>query len=293
MDVEPVVIASEVAYDGTRYAGWARQERDTTIQGLLAGALEQVFLRRLPETHLVLHGASRTDAGVHALGQVASFVLGSDRTGGRQATAPHASGESVDLARAMTSLASMLPADVRVLRMGVAPPGFDARRSSIGKRYRYHMSLGRSCSPFLSRYVLEVPVRTDPEPMREAAAALLGDVDMRAFMARAGHEGPAPRAIKGSSLRLDERMGVWVYEIEASGFLRHAVRRIVGTLLMAGQGKLSPRDVQEIAREGRSVDAGPTVPPHGLFLWEVLYPEGTLPWTAADRAADLLTFPGL
>ena len=250
--------ALRIAYDGTDFAGWARQPAVSTVQESIEGALYDVLGRRERPR---LSVAGRTDAGVHARGQVASFE--SDRVGGRL----------------LPGLNGLLPPTIRVDGVAEVEPEFDARRSAAAKTYRYHLDWDRIGSPFLRRFWLSVPRPLHLDAMSEAARHLEGEIDMGVFAAHRARapqaDGPAFRTVYSSEFRYTDERGV--FEIVGSGFLHHAVRRIVGTLLEVGKGKLSPRKVARLAREGESDSAGPTIGASGLFLWEVSYPDGLTP----------------
>jgi tRNA pseudouridine38-40 synthase len=240
------VIRLIVGYDGTDFCGWQRQQGDRTVQGEVEEALARLAGKRIPVV-----GAGRTDAGVHALGQVASFRA-----------ALHL-GEA-ELLRALNAL---LPGDVRVSSVRTAPPGFDARKSARSKIYRYRIFNGARVSPFLFRYVLHWPGRLDFEKMAEAARLFKRKADFTAFSSnRLLHP---MRWVMRSELR--KKGQEITYTIEADGFLRYMVRTIVGTLLEVGRGKIEPRTIEDLfARKKRSL-ASPTAPAKGLCLIKVIY----------------------
>ena len=198
-------------------------------------------------------GASRTDAGVHALRQVASLTLD---TG----IAPEA------LRRALNAL---LPAQVRVTDARPAPAGFDARRSALGKRYLYVIDRAASADPFLRRYAWHLPRPLDAGTMRQGLQHLLGKHDFTAFCAAAGRDRSPTCTVR--SARVLTRRDRLAVLISADSFLHHMVRNIVGSLVEVGRGARPPGWMAEI-RDGRDRRrAGPTAPPHGLFLVRVLY----------------------
>ena len=198
-------------------------------------------------------GASRTDAGVHALRQVASLTLD---TG----IAPEA------LRRALNAL---LPAQVRVTDARPAPAGFDARRSALGKRYLYVIDRAASADPFLRRYAWHLPRPLDAGAMRQGLQHLLGKHDFTAFCAAAGRDRSPTCTVR--SARVLTRRDRLAVLISADSFLHHMVRNIVGSLVEVGRGARAPGWMAEI-RDGRDRRrAGPTAPPHGLFLVRVLY----------------------
>ena len=235
-----------VGYDGTDFRGWQRQPDGRTVQGVLEEAVFKVTRKRT-----VVHGAGRTDAGVHALGQVAGF------RGAFKLT------DEV-LYRALNAV---LPADVRVFSLEEAPSGFHARRSARSKLYRYRIVTAPQASPLDRRYVLHWPYPLKIGAMREAARLFVRTADFTAF---ASNRDRSPvRTVTRSELR---RSGdEIVYSIEAQGFLRYMVRTIVGTLLEVGRGRIRPADIEEIfGRKDRSL-AGPTAPARGLTLVRVDY----------------------
>jgi tRNA pseudouridine38-40 synthase len=241
-----------VSYDGTAYAGWQIQRGGPpTVQGLLLDAA-----RRLGGPAARVTGASRTDAGVHARGQVVSLV-----TGARHGAAALLGG-----------LNAALPRDVRVMRVDPAPPGFDARRGAVAKRYLYLIDNGRVPSPLTLRFAWHVAAPLDVPAMHAALAGLRGRHDFSAFRAAAGR-GTDPvctvRAIH--VVRRRERVAVLV---SADRFVHHMVRVIVGSAVEVGRGaRPAPWLAAALAARDRG-RAGPTAPPHGLVLLRVLYGRG-------------------
>ena len=235
-----------IGYDGTDFRGWQRQPDGRTVQGVLEEAVFKVTRKRT-----VVHGAGRTDAGVHALGQVAGF------RGVFKLT------DEV-LFRALNAV---LPADVRVFSLGEAPPGFHARRSARSKLYRYRIVHAPQASPLDRRYVLHWPYPLKLGAMREAARLFVRTADFTAFSSN--RDRSPVRTVTRSELR---RSGdEIVYTVEAQGFLRYMVRTIVGTLLEVGRGRIRPADIEEIfGNRDRSL-AGPTAPARGLTLVRVDY----------------------
>ncbi len=235
-------------YDGTDYVGWQRQPNGVSIQELVERAIEPIEGR--PVT---IVGAGRTDAGVHALGQVASVQLQS----------------AIDAATLMRALNATLPEDVRVASAEEAAPDFNARFSAIGKVYAYRIWRGAFLPPFERRYVWHVPPPLDVERMREAARPLTGSHDFSAFRAAGSDAATSERTIR--DLRVDAEDERMTLTIAGDGFLRYMVRAITGTLVEVGQGR---RPVESVAAALASRDraqAGPTAPAKGLVLLKVDY----------------------
>ena len=241
-------------YDGTDFSGWQRQAQgERTVQGCLEGALAELAERGGPPVTVM--GSGRTDAGVHAQGQVASVTLAT-----RLAPA--------ELRRALNA---KLPPDMAVLDVALAPEGFDARRSATGKCYRYAIWNGAERSPLRARRYAFVPLALDLAAMQQAAAALVGEHDFAAFQAAGSEVAHTTRALRRAEVA-GEPGGEVQLEFEASGFLRHMVRNLAGTLIEVGQGRRSVASVGELlaARDRRL--AGPTAPARGLTLLWVAYP---------------------
>jgi tRNA pseudouridine38-40 synthase len=243
-----------IAYDGTRYAGWQVQTRSSqrpTIQG----TIERVLSRILRESVKVV-GSGRTDAGVHALSQVAHVKTRSVAT----------------CERLLRSLNQLLPPDIAVTRVEEVKDTFHARFSASQKRYRYRVFTGSVVPPFIRPYVHQARAPLNLALMRREAAALKGRHDFRAF-ARARWEKDATiRTITGVQLR---RRGDEIHlEIEGNGFLHTMVRSVAGTLLDIGRGRLPPGTMRRMLVTGERRLAGTTAPPRGLALVFVAYEEG-------------------
>jgi tRNA pseudouridine38-40 synthase len=252
-------------YDGTNYVGWQRQAEGVSIQGLLEEALAP-----FEGGPLTVHGAGRTDAGVHALGQVASV---------RTRTAH----EVGTLQRALNAV---LPADVRVIAVEDARPEFHARFDAVSKTYEYRIARGRFVSVFQHRYVWHVPGALDVESMRRGAQALLGRHDFAAFQSTGGDVQTTERTIlsidvvENGGLIADPGSGAGgsernraplVVRVTGDGFLRHMVRAIAGTLVEVGLGRWPPSQVAEILDGRDRARAGRAAPPSGLVLVRVDY----------------------
>lgn len=242
-----------LAYDGTGFIGWQRQATGRSVQALVEEALA-----RLEGAPVTVIGASRTDAGVHALGQVASATLTRD---------PDAS----VLRRALNA---MLPPDLRVLAVEPALPDFHARSAARAKTYRYRVIVGEFVSPFERRIAWHVPGPLDIPEMQRAAQRFEGRHDFAAFQSAGGKVTTTVRTVAMSRLKAatgPEGYQEIIYEITGNGFLRHMVRAIVGTLVDVGAGRLNAGAIDGIFESRRRQDAGPTAPAHGLFLVAVTY----------------------
>ena len=238
-----------LAYDGTNYSGWQRQANAISIQQVV----EEAFAPLVSGVTPTVAGASRTDAGAHALGQVASVNADIDLT-------------TIAVQRALNV---RLPADIRVLGVVDATPGFHARFQSAGKSYRYRIVTTPVLSPFDRFYVWHSPEPKRVELMQEAAAHLVGRHDFASFQARGAFVRETVRTIE--KLELVESRGEIVIECDGDGFLRHMVRAIAGTLAEIGSGLRPPSSMREIleARDRRA--AGATAPASGLTLMSVRY----------------------
>jgi len=252
-----------VQYDGTNYVGWQRQAEGVSIQALLEEALEP-----FEGAPITVHGAGRTDAGVHALAQVASV----------RTRTKHGVGT---LGRALNAV---LPGDVRVLAVEDAAPGFHARFDAVSKTYAYRIANVSVVSAFEQRYVWHVPGRLDVEEMRRGAQVLVGRHDFAAFQSSGGEVESTERTIHSIEVGSDRgQTGVrpgsdpgltppaLTVTVTGDGFLRHMVRTIAGTLVDVGLGRWPARYVGDILASRDRRRAGRTAPASGLFLVRVEY----------------------
>ena len=251
-----------LSYDGSDFSGWQVQPDAVTVQGTLASAIGRITGEKvLPQ------GTGRTDAGVHALAQVATFVTES----------------SVPAANFVKALNDILPATVRVLEVTEVAADFHARHSVRAKTYRYRVYRGAICPPFLARYVWHYPYPLDEQAMGCAAAVVVGEHDFTSFAAvdaekginHEGHEGTrrdveckVRRIFSSEYQRVGDEL---VYAVCGSGFLHHMVRNLVGTFILVGKGTLHVEDVKPILEARNRSAAGATAPASGLYLVSVEY----------------------
>ena len=243
-----------LSYDGSDFSGWQVQPGASTIQGTLASAIG-----RITGENVLPQGSGRTDAGVHALAQVASFATSSP----------------IPVENFVKALNDILPPSIRIFEVSEVPADFHARRSAKGKTYQYRIFRGPICAPFLARYVWHFPYPLDEEAMAKAAREIIGEHDFTSFAAvdpeRGGENAEASnaRTIFGSSF--DRRGEELTYTVRGSGFLHHMVRNLVGTFILVGKGTLTPEDIQRVLAVRDRSAAGATAPASGLFLVSVEY----------------------
>lgn len=266
-----------LAYDGTDFAGWQRQAGDRSVQETLEHALGKMHGRPLGVV-----GAGRTDAGVHAAGQVAHF---------------HTDIASIAPERFLHALNKLLPRDVRVLASEEADPNFNARHDARLRRYKYFMYSGGAALPWKDRYAWRLPGRPDLAKLNRLAACLRGELDCTAFAAA---KDPSPHRwrylhhavfyAEGDSL---------VFDVAANAFLWRMVRSLTGTLIGLERDGAPDRALKDILESGERARAGQTAPARGLFLWEVQYygrhAAGVepLPYGAGPAGGDKRLVPGL
>lgn len=260
-----------LAYDGSGYRGWQAQPGGGTIQQRIAAAIQEIS-----GESVIVHGSGRTDAGVHALAQVAHVQLATEMP-------------AENLQKALNA---RLPAEIRVLAAAIAPPEFHARRDAVGKTYRYRWHRAAVCPPFLHRYVHHYPYPLDEAAMAAAAQQFAGRHDFTSLAAagdRRAAAAAAERAAAGQPpldatrevfrcvlARQDEEL---VLEVTGSGFLRHMVRNIAGFLIEVGRGRRRGEDIPRMLAARDRRQAGPTAPARGLWLVAVYYP----PWQPPPR----------
>ena len=243
-----------VAYDGTDFSGWQAQPAQPTIQGTIEQALREI--EGMP---VKIEGSGRTDAGVHALGQVASFGLANPIP-------------SENLRKALNRLVQ--PA-IRVISVDEVSSDFHARHSAVAKTYEYRIQRAETCPPFEHRYTYWHPFALDEAAMTAAAPLFEGEHDFRSLASndRAAQQAGAVRSTVRTifSSRLNRDGDLLVYRVRGSGFLYHMVRNIVGTLLEVGRDNLSAAEIPAILDARDRAAAGPMVPASGLFLVDVEY----------------------
>ncbi|HXX71881.1 MAG TPA: tRNA pseudouridine(38-40) synthase TruA [Candidatus Acidoferrum sp.] len=248
-----------ISYDGAAFHGWQFQPGLLTIQGALNEAA-----RKITQEKIVVHGASRTDAGVHALAQVGHF-----RT--------HSALSAREFQRALNAL---LPPSIRIVAAEEMGPEFHARWFAQGKTYRYRIYRGRVLPPFEYGRALHYPWPLDEEHMAEAARLFEGEHDFSSFAASSGSEDDdrdrnMVRAIFSSEIVREPDREEMSYLVRGRSFLRYMVRKMVGTLLEVGKGRLTPPDIAGLFTVRDRSRSGPTVPPEGLYLVALDYPDPT------------------
>jgi tRNA pseudouridine38-40 synthase len=239
-----------IAYDGSEYHGWQIQTNKSTIQGEIVGVL-----RRITQENIFLHAAGRTDAGVHALGQVGSFRTQSTLS-------------EMEFQRALNAL---LPPAIRIVQCLEVGPEFNARWSARAKVYRYRLYRGKVVPPMIWRYVLHYPFPLDEEAMSSAAARFVGMHDFASFAASTGSEEDdkersTEREIYSAELVRSPDDQELVFTVRGRSFLRYMVRKMTGTLLDVGRGKLQPDEIDRLYGLRDRSKSGPTVPPQGLCM---------------------------
>jgi tRNA pseudouridine38-40 synthase len=246
-----------IAYDGTDFHGWQIQKDKPTVQGEIVDVL-----RRITQEQIHLHGSGRTDAGVHALGQVGSFKTLSTLSAG-------------EFQRALNA---MLPPTIRIMGAEETGPDFNARWSARAKIYRYRIYRGKVVPPADWRYVLHYPFPLDENKMREAATKFVGMHDFASFAASTGSEDDdkersTEREIYSTELARSADNEELIFTVRGRSFLRYMVRKMVGTLLDVGRGRLQPDDIEKLFALRDRSKSGPTVPSQGLCMVKVEHEE--------------------
>jgi tRNA pseudouridine38-40 synthase len=248
-----------LSYDGADFAGWQVQPGRTTVQGALASAIG-----RLGAENVLPQGSGRTDAGVHALAQVASFQTAS----------------AIPAENWVRALNDILPPAIRVLEATEAAPEFHARKSARAKTYRYRIYRGAICPPFLARYVWHYPYPLEESAIIAAAGVVVGEHDFTSFAAvdperverMAAEENTHTTNIRTIFSSAWAREGdELIYTVRGSGFLHHMVRNLVGTFILMGKGTVTLKDLRRILEARERNAAGPTAPASGLYLVGVEY----------------------
>jgi tRNA pseudouridine38-40 synthase len=246
--------ALTLAYDGTRYAGWQIQPNGLAIQQVVSEAIGKVV------GHAVqVQGSGRTDAGVHAVGQVASFATES---------------WTLDADRLVQAINRHLPRDIVVLESRSVALSFDPIRNAIGKRYRYCIRTSRVPDPMRHMHHWWIPRSLDIEAMRSATDLLLGTHDFKAFQTLGSVRKTTTRTIRCIDLRFEEAVAgsEWIIEIEADGFLYNMARNIVGAMVEVGRGRFAPSWIRDVLDSRRRSTESQTAPARGLCLLRVDYP---------------------
>jgi tRNA pseudouridine38-40 synthase len=238
-----------IAYDGTHYAGWQLQPNGKTVQEIVEGAVAKIAGRPVR-----IHGSGRTDAGVHAKGQVASCSFGTQ----------------LKVATLLRALNANLPEDVRVLRVQEVGLKFHARFSAKGKEYRYQIDCGVVADPFLRAYAWHHPRPLNVAAMRKASRLLKGRHDFSALSANPMRPVESPvRTI--SKLTVTKQDDLLTILVRANGFLYKMVRSVVGALVKVGEGRLTAAQLRELVNGKKRTALVETAPARGLFLWRVFY----------------------
>jgi tRNA pseudouridine38-40 synthase len=255
-----------LAYDGSEFYGWQLQPEVPTVQGALLD-----ILRKITGERIWLQGSSRTDAGVHALGQVANFKTRS----------------SIPAENFRRALNSLLPPTIRVLAVEEVPLHFNARWHAAAKTYRYRILRAEICPPFDCRTVYHYPYPLDQDAMLCAAPLFEGEHDFSTFGAWDPEEDSASkvRTVHLSRLDRDPARQELVYTVRGRSFLRYQVRKMVGTLIEVGKGRRAPDDIPRLLAARDRSQGGFTAPPEGLCLVEVEYP-AELPAETAHAQAE-------
>ena len=250
-----------IAFDGTGFSGWQRQTNALTVQGVI-----EEKLRKMTSEEVALHGAGRTDAGVHALGMPAHFTTET----------------SISAEAFQKGLNSLLPDDIQILSSEDVPLAFHSRINAFCKLYRYYFTTVEICLPTRRLYCAHVPGMKDIEALRKSLSCLEGAHDFSSFeavgsrdLSQVGGRGATREIFSATVNCLDESHAEWYIDICGDGFLRKMVRNIVGTLFEVGYGRMSIQDFGHVLQAKDRNMAGPTAPACGLFLKKVYYKPST------------------
>ena len=279
-------IRLKIAYDGTTYVGWQIQPNGLSVQEVVQSAI-----RKLTNEDTNLIASSRTDSGVHALGQVANFLTSC----------------TIPTDKFREAIQCLLPEDISILCSDEVPPDFHATYSAVRKTYRYLIHRSEVAVPFLRHFVWRIKHEMNVEQMREATEHILGKHDFRCFESQFPNKATSVRTVEkiewkklsqweawqefgGARLDLNQPNDSFLcFEITADGFLYNMVRAIVGTAVDVGRGRFAPDDVKQMIDEGDRSLAGPTAPPQGLYLVEVEYDLDNLRAKHADDQTESIT----
>lgn len=248
-----VRVRLEIAYDGTRYAGWQTQKNDLGVQQVI----EEAFLNLFP-SRVVLHSSSRTDTGVHALAMTAHMDIPKSEF-------------NLEPRRIPLAINAHLPGDIRIMKATRAPKTFHSRFSSTGKQYRYFLWNHAAMNPLLLGRAWCVHTKLDIRRMRTAAQSFLGTRNFKSFATTRHYEMTSyVRTLRRCDVRKQGDLITFI--IEGDGFLYQMCRGIVGTLVKVGKGQLQPEEIERVIAAEDRREAGANAPAHGLVLWKVFYP---------------------
>ncbi|MEH7887197.1 tRNA pseudouridine(38-40) synthase TruA [Bacillus sp. JJ1609] len=243
-----------VSYDGTMFSGYQVQPGKRTVQGEIEKALEKLNKGK----GIRISASGRTDAGVHARGQVVHFDTMLE----------------IEPARWQIALNSLLPSDIAIHTVELAAPDFHARFNAVSKEYRYFMLLSKHRDPFQRNFAYQFPFSLDFEVMRAASKHLLGTHDFTSFCSAKTEVEDRVRTLK--EIDFSEENGQFIFRFVGDGFLYNMVRILVGTLLEIGTGRRPADSIPELLEKKDRTLAGKTAPGHGLYLWKVFYEEDSL-----------------
>jgi tRNA pseudouridine38-40 synthase len=240
-----------LSYDGTNYHGWQVQPELPTIQSTLEAVLTEIEGARVK-----VEGSGRTDAGVHALAQVAAFTLANP----------------IPVENLRKAMNRLLPRDIRILETVEAAPDFHPRYQAAAKTYEYRLWRAETCPPFERLYTYHYPFVLDEACLIDLAPVLAGEHDFSVFAASDEKDDTGSSKVRTIFSSIAERRGdLLIYRVRGTGFLKHMVRNIVGVLLEVGKGNLTRPDLEARLRPGCAIPSGPAVPARGLFLIGVEY----------------------